>query len=363
LFNFSVISKFLYIFSNKIIEISLHLPYNEHMKKRNKLLSFLLLIVGVAAVCFGCVELIKQVEDFRQTAQKPSSPIQSETQASSAENPDNETVQAGISSDSAGARDETSSNPSSDARESSEYIDSSEIAASSEALDSSASVTTEAEKSEEVLESTPEGNVDSTETPYLSPYADYFVQYPDMAAWLCIPDTVIDYPVMWTPGDETYYLYRHYDGTDNQNGSLLLDTDSSLSPLTTNLIIHGHDMRSGAMFGNLTDYADQNYCEQHKEMLLYTEDCERHYEVISVFYSQVYKKKDTVFKFYKFFQADTEAEFYDFYDNIKRLSLFDTGVTAEFGDRFITLSTCSSHVTNGRFVVVAKEITDTNITE
>jgi len=158
-------------------------------------------------------------------------------------------------------------------------------------------------------------------------------------------------------------LYRHYDGTDNQNGSLLLDTDSSLSPLTTNLIIHGHDMRSGAMFGNLTDYADQNYCEQHKEMLLYTEDCERHYEVISVFYSQVYKKKDTVFKFYKFFQADTEAEFYDFYDNIKRLSLFDTGVTAEFGDRFITLSTCSSHVTNGRFVVVAKEITNTNITE
>ncbi|MBR2038206.1 MAG: class B sortase, partial [Lachnospiraceae bacterium] len=173
-----------------------------------------------------------------------------------------------------------------------------------------------------------------------------------------IPDTIISYPVMWTPGDETYYLYRNYDGTNNQNGSLLLDTDSALDPLTTNLIIHGHDMRSGAMFGNLTDYADKTYCEQHKEMLLFTADCERKYEVIATFYSQVYRKKDTVFKFYQFFQADTEEEFNYFYENIMNLALFDTGVTAEFGDRFITLSTCSSHVENGRFVVVAKEITD-----
>ena len=85
--------------------------------------------------------------------------------------------------------------------------------------------------------------------------------------------------------------------------------------------------------------------------------------MIAAFRSQVYLKTDKVFKFYQFFQADTEAEFDDFYKNIKKLSLYDTGVTAEFGDRFITLSTCSSHVTNGRFVVVAKEITDPVITE
>ena len=98
-------------------------------------------------------------------------------------------------------------------------------------------------------------------------------------------------------------------------------------------------------------------------MLLFTADCERKYEVIATFYSQVYKKKDTVFKFYQFFQADTEEEFNYFYDNIMDLALFDTGVTAAFGDRFITLSTCSSHVTNGRFVVVAKEIIDDSTTQ
>lgn len=189
-----------------------------------------------------------------------------------------------------------------------------------------------------------------------NPYQDIFLQNDDMVAWIQIPDTKIDYPVMWTPEDENYYLYRAFDGSEDKNGSLILDTDSSLSPLTTNLIIHGHNMKSGAMFGDLTDYEDASYCKEHKYISLYTEECERRYEVLAVFRSQVYRKSDQVFKFYKFFQADTAEEFDDFYQNIKVLSLYDTGVTAEFGDHFLTLSTCVYHVENGRFVVVAKEI-------
>lgn len=197
-----------------------------------------------------------------------------------------------------------------------------------------------------------------TATPAVAnPYRNSFLANSDMAAWLQIPGTNVDYPVMWTPRDENYYLYRDFDGNENQNGCLILDTDSSLNPLTTNLIIHGHNMRSGAMFGNLTDYEDEEYFESHREIILYTRECQRNYEVIAVFRSQVYKKSDEVFKFYKFFQADTEEEFNDFYDNIKELSIYDTGVTAEFGDHLLTLSTCVYHVDQGRFVVVAKEVT------
>lgn len=189
-----------------------------------------------------------------------------------------------------------------------------------------------------------------------NPYADAYLDNEHMVAWLVVEGTNIDYPVMWTPGDENYYLYRGFDGSDDLNGCLILDTDSSVDPLTTNLIIHGHNMKSGAMFGRLTDYEDKSYYEEHKYITLYTEQCQRNYEIIAVFRSQVYKKTDTVFKFYKFFQANTEEEFDDFYTNIKQLSIYDTGVTAEFGDHFITLSTCVYHVTNGRFVVIAKEI-------
>ena len=189
-----------------------------------------------------------------------------------------------------------------------------------------------------------------------NPYAESFLANEDMAGWLVIPGTVIDYPIMWTPDDENYYLYRDFNKADNANGCLILDTDSSLNPLTTNLIIHGHNMKSGAMFGNLTDYENEDYYKEHKQIILYTEECQRNYEVIAVFRSQVYKKSDDVFKFYKFFEANSEEEFNDFYNNIKNLSLYDTGVSAEFGDNFITLSTCVYHVTNGRFVVVAKEV-------
>ena len=195
-----------------------------------------------------------------------------------------------------------------------------------------------------------------------NPYADRLLGYDrlrqqnrDFVGWVCIEETGIDYPVMWTPRDESYYLYRAFDGSENKNGCLILDTDSCLDPLSTNLIIHGHNMKSGAMFGNLTDYEDPDFYENHKNIILYTEECQRNYEVIAVFRSQVYRKTDQVFKFYKFFQADTQEEFDDFYNNIKQLSQYDTGVTAQFGDHFLTLSTCVYHVEQGRFVVVAKE--------
>ena len=195
------------------------------------------------------------------------------------------------------------------------------------------------------------------ETAVSNPYADSFLANDDMAAWLVVPGTNIDYPVMWTPFDENYYLYRDFEEKDNTNGCLLLDTDSSLDPLTTNLIIHGHNMKSGAMFGNLTDYEDKDYYDKHKEIILHTKKEQKNYEIIAVFRSQVYKKTDDVFKFYKFFEANTQEEFDDFYNNIKELSIYDTGVTATYGDHFITLSTCVYHVQNGRFVVIAKETT------
>ena len=195
-----------------------------------------------------------------------------------------------------------------------------------------------------------------TPAPVPNPYEEAYLDNSDMVGWLVIPGTNVDYPVMWTPADENYYLYRDFDGSENANGCLILDTDSSPEPVTTNLIIHGHNMKSGAMFGNLTDYEDEDYFREHQQIILHTKTCQRNYEVIAVFRSQVYKKTDEVFKFYKFFQANTQEEFDDFYNNIKALSLYDTGVSAEFGDRFITLSTCVYHVTNGRFVVVAKEV-------
>lgn len=190
----------------------------------------------------------------------------------------------------------------------------------------------------------------------------------DMAGWLSIEGTIIDYPVMQTPEDENYYLNLDFYKQPDKNGCLILDTDSEAGIGTkdcgyadgnapsTNLIIHGHTMKSGDMFGNLQLYAEEKYGKEHSRICFDSLYEERVYELIAVFYSQVYYEKDEVFKYYKFFQADTEEDFYEWYRNIKAMSLYDTGVGAEFGDEFITLSCCSYQVEDGRFVVVGKRI-------
>lgn len=202
----------------------------------------------------------------------------------------------------------------------------------------------------------------------LEEYRAMYEQNKDMVGWLTIPDTVIDYPIMQTPEDEGYYLTRGFDKEDNSNGCLLLDTDDNVgtgtgqygyldgSAPSTNLIIHGHTMKSGQMFGNLKLYKEEKYGKEHSTIYFDSLYEKRQYELIAVFYSQVYYESDDVFKYYKFFEADTQKEFDNWYDNIKEMSLYDTGVTAEYGDEFITLSCCAYHVQDGRFVVVGKRI-------
>lgn len=224
----------------------------------------------------------------------------------------------------------------------------------------------EKQKAEE--QTTQESQKNAGQTKMLPEYTGLYKENPDLIGWLTIDGTVIDYPVMQTPEDEDYYLNYDFYGNRNVNGSLILDTDSVAGTGTaqnsykdgtrpsTNLIIHGHTMRSGQMFGRLQKYKNEDYGKKHRILKFDSLYEHREYELIAVFYSQVYYKKDKVFKYYKFFQADTKEEFADWYENIKKLSLYDTGVTAEFGDEFLTLSCCSYQVEDGRFVVVAKRI-------
>ena len=186
-------------------------------------------------------------------------------------------------------------------------------------------------------------------------YERLFEANADMIGWLNIPGTQIDYPVMQTLEDEEYYLRRNFYKEKDKNGCLLMDTDSDIHMAGANLIIHGHNMKSGDMFGTLQDYQDQEYGMEHNKLYLYTRDEKREYELIAVFFSKVYLQTDQVFKYYQYFGGEDQDAFDSFYSNIKKLSLYDTGAEAEYGDEFLTLSTCAYQTKNGRFVVVAKK--------
>ena len=195
------------------------------------------------------------------------------------------------------------------------------------------------------------------EAPVENPYKEWFLKNDDMVAWIKIPDTCVDYPVMWTPEDEEYYLRKDFNEKYDKTGVPFLDSESSMYPMTTNLIIYGHNFKD-IMFYDVLKYEDESYFKDHPYLYLYGKDCEHRYAIMAAFRSRVYYTTDTCFKYYKFFEANTEEEFKDFYDNVKELSYYDTGVTASFGDKFVTLSTCSDHLPGGvgRFVLVAVEI-------
>lgn len=176
----------------------------------------------------------------------------------------------------------------------------------------------------------------------------------DIAGWLTIEGTGIDYPVMQCTDDE-FYLHHDFYGKKSPHGCLFVKKQADLTS-GTNFIIYGHSMKDGSMFGDLDLYETEEFYKQHSFITFDTLYKERTYKILSVFRTQVDSAKNDTFKYYQFYKADTKKQFDNFYQNIKNLSLYNTKVKAKFGDTFLTLSTCSYHTDNGRFVVVAKKV-------
>lgn len=188
----------------------------------------------------------------------------------------------------------------------------------------------------------------------LEKYRNLYNSNKKLIGWLKIDDTIIDYPVMQT-SDNEYYLKHNVDQQEDRNGALFMDKDCKAYPQSTNLIVYGHHMQSGVMFGTLDKYSSKDFYEKHKVIEFDTIYEEGIYDVMYVFRSKIYNEDDMVFKYYQFTDALSEQEFDSYMDEMERLALYDTGINAQFGDHLLTLSTCDYYVKDGRFVVVAKK--------
>lgn len=196
----------------------------------------------------------------------------------------------------------------------------------------------------------------STPPPVLDEYKNLLNKNKRLIGWVKIDDTNIDYPVMQTTDNE-YYLDHNLNQEYDKNGSIFMDKDCDVLKPSTNFILYGHHMKSGQMFGSLSLYSDQSYYEKHPYIQFDTIYEKGLYEIMYVFRSRVYSEDEIVFKYYQFIDAQSEQEFDSYMNDMSELSLYDTGVTASFGDQLLTLSTCDYQEKNGRFVVVAKKVT------
>nr|MCR5602375.1 class B sortase [Lachnospiraceae bacterium] len=183
-------------------------------------------------------------------------------------------------------------------------------------------------------------------------YENMHRENPDFAGYLNIEGTKIDNPVMYSPEDPEKYLERDINDKKSSSGLPFIDAACSPEPASDNIIIYGHNMKNGTMFGTLTDYEDKNYYMAHPVIRFDTLKEERMYDIIYAFYDRVYYEDEKDFRFYDFIDYADEDDFNRTMDEFKDKSIYDTGVEAHYGDKFITLVTCSYQEENGRFVVM-----------
>ena len=178
----------------------------------------------------------------------------------------------------------------------------------------------------------------------------------EIIGWLEIEGTNINYPVLQT-SDNDYYLTHNYKKEYSSSGSLFLDKDFDMVNGSSNYLIYGHRNKQGLMFEDLIKYAEEDFYKEHTKIKFTTNKDDSIYEILSVFYSRVYYKSEkNVFRYYYFVNAENEQEYNDFVENAKKASIYDTGVTAQYGEQLLTLSTCEYSQEDGRFVVVCKKV-------
>ncbi|MDD4509320.1 MAG: class B sortase [Oscillospiraceae bacterium] len=183
-------------------------------------------------------------------------------------------------------------------------------------------------------------------------YAEVYEQNSDFVGWISIPGTKIDYPVMQTKDEPNFYLKHSFEKSYSDYGVPYAQENCDID-LSDNTVIYGHHMNNGSMFSDLCKYADAAFYREHKTITFDTLGGYGEYEVVAAFKTVAYSTEG--FRYYDFVNAESEAAFAEYIAKCKELALYDTGVSAEYGDKLITLSTCEYTRTNGRMVIVAKK--------
>lgn len=178
----------------------------------------------------------------------------------------------------------------------------------------------------------------------------------DIKGWVKIDNTPINYPVLQSAQtDSTYYLHRNYKKNSSGFGSIFLDSLCDISKPSKNLILYGHNMRDGSMFGTLLKYDNLDFYKERPVIMFDTLDEQGDWKIISVFKTNTLEEQGELFN-YLMIDFSSDKDFLDFVYNVKIRSLIDTPVDIGKNDRLITLSTCSYELKDFRTVVVARKV-------
>ena len=200
------------------------------------------------------------------------------------------------------------------------------------------------EDSPEEPPTTQESVVTLTTAPPRHDLAALQSENPDCVGWLTIPDTTVDYPIVWTPNDPEHYLRRDFYGNHASGGTPFLDGRNVAQAEGQNLILYGHNMLDGTMFKPMLQYLTPNFQVTHEDIYLELNGAQYRYQVIA---SLETSSRSLV---YTYTDLNNTAEMEDF----RAALLEETGVGAiPQAEGYLTLSTCNNQGGNSRVLVIA----------
>ena len=169
---------------------------------------------------------------------------------------------------------------------------------------------------------------------------------PDICAWIRIDGTAIDYPVLRsdTLEEEDFYLNHDYKKKNASHGAVYMQKINDETFISNNTVLYGHDMLDGSMFADVKKYRNQGFLEKNRQIKIYTPKRILTYKIFSAYRTDDSNILDT----YNFYD---EASFNKFIEDCKKSNVCDKSVSPKFGDKLITLSTCTGSKSE-RFVAV-----------
>ena len=188
----------------------------------------------------------------------------------------------------------------------------------------------------------------------LEQFKDLYLQNNDLVGWISVPGTDIDYPVVQRKETIDYYLRRDYYGKYDSHGCIYVREVCDVNTPSDNVTIYGHRMKDNTMFGQLARYEKKSYWQENQYIYFDTLTEFHTYQIISVFTTTASVGEG--FQYHLFVDALAPEDMQKYLANCKANAIYDTGLTAEYGDKLITLSTCEYTHENGRLVIVAKRI-------
>ena len=171
----------------------------------------------------------------------------------------------------------------------------------------------------------------------------------DLVGWLEIPD-VVDLPVVYRDNNE-YYETHDFFGKASVGGTLFLDALHPLEANSQHLVIHGHNMRDGSMFGHLARYQQKDYLQQHPIITWTTLYQQERYDIFAVAIASTSTQDAQYLDYLKTTTFADAEDLQDYLGRLRRVSLYWEDMPVNTDDALLTLSTCLG---DDRILVVGK---------